>query len=51
MGNRLTQTDANNHTTTYAYDSVGNLQRVTSPNGVAHSYTYDTRNRLTNLLG
>src|SRR5690348_5954655 len=24
-------------------------QSVTSPNGVAHSYTYDTRNRLTNL--
>jgi YD repeat-containing protein len=28
---------------------VGNLQTVTYPNGVAHSYTYDTRNRLTNL--
>jgi RHS repeat-associated protein len=31
------------------YDNVGNLQTVTYPNGVAHGYTYDTRNRLTNL--
>ena len=31
------------------YDNVGNLQSVTYPNGVAHSFTYDTRNRLTNL--
>jgi RHS repeat-associated protein len=28
---------------------VGNLQSVTYPNGVAHNYSYDTRNRLTNL--
>ena len=34
---------------TYAYDKVGNLQSVTYPNGVVHAYTYDTRNRLTNL--
>jgi YD repeat-containing protein len=31
------------------YDAVGNLGTVTYPNGVAHGYTYDTRNRLTNL--
>jgi RHS repeat-associated protein len=41
-------TDANG-ATTYSYDAVGNLGTVTYPNGVAHSYTYDTRNRLTNL--
>ena len=35
--------------TKYGYDKVGNLQGVTYPNGVVHSYTYDTRNRLTNL--
>jgi RHS repeat-associated protein len=34
---------------TYAYDKVGNLQSVTYPNGVVHTYTYDARNRLTNL--
>ena len=41
-------TDANG-ATTYAYDNVGNLQSFTYPNGVVHGYTYDTRNRLTNL--
>jgi YD repeat-containing protein len=34
---------------TYTYDNVGNLASVTYPNGVVHSYSYDTRNRLTNL--
>ena len=28
---------------------AGNLQTVTYPNGVVHSYTYDNKNRLTNL--
>jgi YD repeat-containing protein len=41
-------TDANG-STSYTYDPVGNLATVTYPNGVAHSHTYDTRNRLTNL--
>jgi len=36
-------------TTSYTYDNVGNLQSATLPNGVVHSYNYDTRNRLTNL--
>jgi len=39
----------NGSTSTYAYDNVGNLKSVTYPNGVVHNYTYDTRNRLTNL--
>lgn len=39
----------NGSTTSYAYDNVGNLQSVTYPNGVVHAYTYDPRNRLTNL--
>jgi YD repeat-containing protein len=43
-----TVTDANG-ATSYTYDPVGNLGTVTYPNGVAHSYTYDTRNRLMNL--
>ena len=33
----------------YGYDAAGNLQTVTYPNGVVHSYTYDQKNRLTNL--
>jgi RHS repeat-associated protein len=36
-------------TAVYAYDAAGNLQTVTYPNGVAHGYTYDVKNRLTNL--
>ncbi len=47
--NRLgTVTDVNG-STVYGYDNVGNLQSVTYPNSVAHSYSYDTRNRLTSL--
>ena len=34
---------------TLSYDAVGNLATVNYPNGVVHSYTYDNRNRLTNL--
>lgn len=41
--------ETNTGTTSYGYDAVGNLQTVTYPNGVVHSYGYDTRNRLTNL--
>jgi len=52
--NRLTAvtTPIGNSTVTaasYGYDAVGNLQTVTYPNGVVHNYSYDTRNRLTNL--
>jgi RHS repeat-associated protein len=48
--NRMkTAQETNTGTTTYTYDNVGNLQSVTYPNGVVHGYTYDTRNRLTNL--
>jgi len=41
--------EINTGTSTYTYDNVGNLASVTYPKGVAHSYSYDTRNRLTNL--
>ena len=42
--------DTNQHNSTlYNYDNVGNLASVVAPNGIAHNYTYDTRNRLTNL--
>jgi len=33
----------------YSYDAVGNLQTLTYPNGVVHNYSYDFKNRLTNL--
>jgi len=35
--------------TNYTYDNAGDLLMATYPNGVAHSFTYDKRNRLTNL--
>ena len=48
--NRLATLQENNTgTTTYGYDNAGNLQSATYPNGVVHSYSYDTRNRLTTL--
>jgi len=33
----------------YTYDAVGNLASAYYPNGVVHTYTYDAKNRLTNL--
>jgi RHS repeat-associated protein len=36
-------------TTNYSYDPVGNLAGYLYPNGVQHTYTYNTLNRLTNL--
>lgn len=35
--------------TTYAYDNVGQLTRVTLPNGAFLSYTYDAAHRLTDI--
>jgi len=47
--NRLASVTDANGATGYGYDPAGNLQMVTYPNGVAHTYSYDTRNRLTGL--
>jgi len=47
--NRLSTVTNASGVTNYGYDNVGNLQSFAYPNGVAHSYSYDTRNRLTNL--
>ncbi|QOY86405.1 RHS repeat-associated core domain-containing protein [Paludibaculum fermentans] len=41
--NRLT------NSTSYAYDDAGNLLSFTYPNGVIHTFTYDTTDRPTNL--
>jgi RHS repeat-associated protein len=49
--NRLsTVTDADGGVTTYSYDAVGNRESVTYPNGTVTEYTYDSINRLTNLV-
>jgi|GEM_PF-1091051 len=40
-GMLLTSTDAAGKTTTYAYDSKGDLRGDTDPVGLAHEYTYD----------
>ena len=35
--------------TSYSYDTVGNLDSYLYPNGVKHAYTYNNLNRLTNV--
>jgi YD repeat-containing protein len=43
-------THANGTTTLHGYDNVRNLTGFSYSNGVSHSYSYDTRNRLTSLV-
>ncbi|MEO5625226.1 MAG: RHS repeat-associated core domain-containing protein [Dokdonella sp.] len=45
-GNPLMKGDA---TTTFAYDAVGNVTRVTQPDGAYLDYTYDDAHRLTSV--
>ena len=47
FGRVLSSTDAYDQTTTYAYDSRGNLTRVTDPAGKVTTSVYDRNNRLT----
>jgi RHS repeat-associated protein len=42
--------DSQTGTTTYGYDSVGNLTGCIYPNNINSSYAYDSLNRLTNLV-
>jgi YD repeat-containing protein len=44
-GNELTQTDANNHTTTFTYDALGDELTRTLPDGESESFTYDSFGR------
>ncbi|MGB2985952.1 MAG: putative Ig domain-containing protein, partial [Phycisphaerae bacterium] len=49
--NRMkTVADPDGGVTTYTYDAVGNRASVTYPNGTVAEYTYDSLNRLTNLV-
>ncbi len=41
MGNRITQTDANGHATSYSYDQRGRRLQRKLPLGQTESYTYD----------
>ncbi|MFE3458270.1 DNRLRE domain-containing protein [Nocardiopsis aegyptia] len=43
----LTATDAKGGTSTYAYSATGDLARVTAPNGLVDSHTYDALGRET----
>ncbi|MEU9277184.1 LamG-like jellyroll fold domain-containing protein [Streptomyces sp. NPDC048341] len=45
VGLLATSEDANNKTTSYAYDSAGDLAQVTAPSGLRTSYTYDALGR------
>jgi len=46
LGNRVSQTDANNHATTYAYDQLGRRIKRTLPVGQSESYTYDAASNM-----
>jgi YD repeat-containing protein len=41
VGNRISQTDANQHTTKYVYDQLGRRISRTLPAGQSESYSYD----------
>lgn len=45
----LTSRTSGTETTTYTYDAVGQLTKVTLPNGSALAYTYDAAHRLTGI--
>jgi len=46
VGNRISQTDANQHTTTYGYDNLGRRTSRKLPAGQSESYTYDAAGNL-----
>ncbi|MBN8491307.1 MAG: tandem-95 repeat protein, partial [Burkholderiales bacterium] len=46
---KASMTDALGNTTTYAYDAVGNLLRVTAPGNRVSVFTYDELNRTTSV--
>ncbi len=46
VGNRLTQTDANTHTTSYQYDQRGRRTQRTLPLGQTETYSYDANGNM-----
>ena len=46
LGNRLTQTDANLHTTSFVYDQLGRRVGRKLPLGQSESYSYDVGGNL-----
>jgi YD repeat-containing protein len=46
VGNRLTQTDANSHTTSFAYDKLGRRTKRTLPLGMSEALAYDAAGNL-----
>ncbi len=48
--NRLATVIDGTGTTTYSYDAVGNLASTTTPDRATTAYTYDLRNRLTQVV-
>ena len=46
MGNLISQTDANGHTTTFEYDSLGRRTQRKLPLGMTETYHYDYSGRL-----
>ena len=49
LGEKITQTDANQHTTKFAYDNRGRLVSKTLPIGQSDNRTYDTLGRLATM--
>ena len=47
VGNRISQTDANTHTTLYSYDKLGRRTLRTLPAGQTETYGYDPAGNLT----
>lgn len=45
--NLLSITDANTHTTNFAYDAFGRVTKTTFPSGYIETYGYDADNNLT----